>query len=69
LNSSLVKGKIVVCDGSEGWGEAFRAGALGSIVLEGFTTDQDFIVVLPLPTSALEGSQYLVVRSYVNSTK
>jgi hypothetical protein len=57
LNSSLVKGKN--CLNS----------ALGSIVLDVFPTQRDFVVVPPLPTSALKSGQHLVVESYVNSTE
>jgi hypothetical protein len=69
LNGSLVKGKIVVCDSTDRWGEAFRAGAVGSITLDNIETMQDFNYVLPLPTSTLTAHRHLVVKSYLNSTK
>ncbi|XP_075644376.1 subtilisin-like protease SBT4.3 isoform X2 [Castanea sativa] len=62
LDSSLVKEKIVVCDKSTGWNEAFRAGALGSITL-----DEDYFVV-PLPSSGLTSHNHDLVKSYINST-
>ncbi|KAK7820490.1 subtilisin-like protease sbt4.6 [Quercus suber] len=62
LDSSLVKKKIVVCDKSTGWNEAFRAGALGSITL-----DEDYFVV-PLPSSGLTSHNRDLVKSYINST-
>ncbi|XP_059458228.1 subtilisin-like protease SBT4.13 [Corylus avellana] len=69
LNSSLVKGKIVVCDWANGWGEAFRAGAVGSITLDNIEKMHGFNYVLPLPTSTLTAHKYGVVKTYVNSTK
>ena len=63
LDSSLLKEKIVVCDKSTGWNEAFRPGALGSITL-----DEDYFVV-PLPSSGLTSHNHDLVKSYINSTK
>ena len=66
LDSGLVKGKIVVCDNYAGITEAYRAGALGSIVGSG--KQQDVSFVLPLPASALNNTDYMALMSYLNST-
>ncbi|KAL3839011.1 hypothetical protein ACJIZ3_023602 [Penstemon smallii] len=67
LQKDLVKGKIVLCDSFGGRKEALRAGALGSIGLEGDNSDVSFVVALP--ASALTKDDYSVVQNYVNSTK
>jgi hypothetical protein len=58
-----VKEKIVVCDKPTGCAEAFRAGALGSIILN------EVSFVVPLPSSGLTYQNYDLVKSYINSTK
>ena len=67
LNSSLVEGKIVVCDDASGSKEAYRASALGAIVLNEDRKDVAF--VLSLPASTLAKEDYDVVMSYINSTE
>ena len=67
LKSSLVEGKIVVCDDASGWEEASRAGALGIIALN--QDNQDVAFVVSLPASTLVNEEYDVVKSYINSTQ
>uniref|UniRef100_F6GUX0 Subtilisin-like protease SBT4.3 n=1 Tax=Vitis vinifera TaxID=29760 RepID=F6GUX0_VITVI len=67
LDSKLVKGKIVVCQAFWGLQEAFKAGAVGAILLNDFQTDVSFIV--PLPASALRPKRFNKLLSYINSTK
>ncbi|EOY34208.1 Subtilase family protein, putative [Theobroma cacao] len=64
LKSSLVKGKLVLCDEFSGHEEARDAGALGSIVP---TSLVNVSFVVPFPTSALENDDYGSVKSYLNS--
>ncbi|KAJ4825553.1 hypothetical protein Tsubulata_036159 [Turnera subulata] len=66
-DSSLVKGKIVLCDLFEGTVEAYNAGALGAIVLNTLPNDVSFVV--PLPSSALDIPDHSLVQEYVKSTK
>lgn len=66
LDSSLVKGKIVVCDGMGGIFEAARAGALGAIAE---TRIEDASFVFPLPAIALGSQEYGELHLYLNSTK
>ena len=68
LDRDWVKGKIVVCNEATGRKEAFRAGALGVITLNGEErADASFVV--PLPSSALTAKNYDLVKSFINSTK
>ncbi|KAL8533902.1 hypothetical protein ACS0TY_010075 [Phlomoides rotata] len=67
LDSSLVKGKVVLCDNNKGIEEALKSGALGTIVKSGRVPDVSFAV--PLPASVLFTSDLELVQSYVNSTK
>ncbi|GMY23657.1 subtilisin-like protease SBT4.13 [Fagus crenata] len=67
LDSSSVEGKIVVCDDASGSKEAYRASALGAIVLNEDRKDVAF--VLSLPASTLAKEDYEVVMSYINSTE
>ncbi|GMY10997.1 subtilisin-like protease SBT4.3 [Fagus crenata] len=67
LNNTLVKGKIVLCDGPNVDAEANRAGAVGSI-LKNYPFD-DISSVVSLPTSSLSVDKYDIVASYLNSTK
>ncbi|GMN24007.1 hypothetical protein TIFTF001_000354 [Ficus carica] len=62
----LVKGRIVMCDGVTGIKEAFRAGALGTISVDGIYSDASFIY--PLPAVALNSTDYAAVMSYLSST-
>lgn len=58
MNSSLVKGKIVICDMTDAsvTDEAFRARALGSIMLN--DTFEDVSNVVPLPASSLNPQRF-----------
>ncbi|KAI3467395.1 hypothetical protein Pfo_024058 [Paulownia fortunei] len=67
LNSSLVSGKIVLCDTNRGTEAALNAGALGTIAKSGTAPDVSFVV--PLPASALITSDLKLVQDYINSTK
>ncbi|KAG6762205.1 hypothetical protein POTOM_032697 [Populus tomentosa] len=69
MNSSLVKGKIVICDMTDTsvTDEAFRARALGSIMLN--DTFEDVSNVVPLPASSLNPHDSDLVMSYLKSTK
>jgi hypothetical protein len=67
LDSNLVKGKIVLCDHLEGWVEASRAGALGSIVTNDFRTDVSFVV--PLSASAIHIVKSVELQRYISSTE
>ncbi|WZZ90167.1 hypothetical protein YC2023_118746 [Brassica napus] len=63
----LVKGKIVLCDEFLANKEAYKAGAVGSIVLDTFTRDVSF--VFPFPVSSLSLEDYTSVKSYVKSVE
>ncbi|KAK6160075.1 hypothetical protein DH2020_003456 [Rehmannia glutinosa] len=67
LNSSLVSGKIVLCDEIKGIEEALNAGASGTIAKTGKTSDVSFVV--PMPASALLTNNLKLVQDYINSTK
>uniref|UniRef100_F6GUX1 Peptidase S8/S53 domain-containing protein n=1 Tax=Vitis vinifera TaxID=29760 RepID=F6GUX1_VITVI len=65
LNSSAVKGKILLCDSTHGDDGAHWAGASGTI-----TWDNSGVAsVFPLPTIALNDSDLQIVHSYYKSTK
>ncbi|KAJ6984518.1 hypothetical protein NC653_022713 [Populus alba x Populus x berolinensis] len=68
LRFSLVKGKIVICDMTDTsvTDEAFRARALGSIMLN--DTYEDVSNVVPLPASSLNPHDSDLVMSYLKST-
>ncbi|KAL6275760.1 hypothetical protein ACE6H2_019361 [Prunus campanulata] len=69
LDSDLVKGKIVLCDRyTSGVSEAYKVGALGSILTNYINID-DASFVLPLPASTLNNTEYNEVLSYMNSTR
>ncbi|ONI00107.1 hypothetical protein PRUPE_6G067600 [Prunus persica] len=69
LDSDLVKGKIVLCDRyTSGVSEAYKVGALGSILTNYINID-DASFVLPLPASTLNNAEYNEVMSYMNSTR
>ncbi|ONI00108.1 hypothetical protein PRUPE_6G067700 [Prunus persica] len=69
LDSQLVKGKIVLCDRyTSAIPEAYKAGALGSVVLN-FYNDDDLSLILPLAATALHPKEYSVMMSYMNSTR
>ncbi|KAH0906798.1 hypothetical protein HID58_038625 [Brassica napus] len=65
VDRDLVKGKIVLCDEFLANKEAYKAGAVGSIVLDTFTRDVSF--VFPFPVSSLSLEDYNSVKSYVKS--
>nr|POF27184.1 subtilisin-like protease sbt4.4 [Quercus suber] len=67
LDSSLVEGKIIVCDDIQGFEEAYRAGALGVIMLN--DERKDVALVFPLPASTLAIDQYGALQSFLSSTK
>ncbi|XP_021850451.1 subtilisin-like protease SBT4.4 isoform X1 [Spinacia oleracea] len=67
LDKNLVKGKIVVCDSTDGViGEGLRAGALG--VLARAYVD-DVSQIQPIPAVLLKPHEFEVLLSYLNSTK
>ncbi|GMJ00871.1 hypothetical protein like AT3G46840 [Hibiscus trionum] len=66
LNRTLVKNKIVLCDGMDSLQNAQNASALGSVTQ---TTLQNVSFVVPLPATALSTDDYDYVQSYLNSTK
>ncbi|CAK9135676.1 unnamed protein product [Ilex paraguariensis] len=67
LDSSLVRGKIVLCD-SIGDGEApLLAGAAGTVMQDGDSKDVAFL--FPLPTTYLGVKDGAKVFSYINSTR
>ncbi|XP_022731909.1 subtilisin-like protease SBT4.3 [Durio zibethinus] len=67
VDSHLVKGKITMCDQFVGNFVAANAGAGGSIVLNDQYDNVSFVT--PLPAVALNVRNYILVKSYVNSTK
>ncbi|OAY61153.1 hypothetical protein MANES_01G167601v8 [Manihot esculenta] len=67
LDENLVKGKIVLCGLFEGIAEAYKAGALGAVVLNTQLDDVPFVV--PLPASAVTLSDMFMLEDYVNFTK
>lgn len=69
LDSDLVKGKIVLCNRyTSGVSEAYKVGALGSILTNYINID-DASFVLPLPASTLNNTEYNEAMSYMNSTR
>ncbi|XP_021832758.1 subtilisin-like protease SBT4.10 [Prunus avium] len=66
IDSDLVKGKILVCDASDGDIVALQAGALGSIVI---SASEDVAFIVPLPATGLSIKDYEGLKSYLNSTK
>ncbi|KAI3467392.1 hypothetical protein Pfo_024055 [Paulownia fortunei] len=73
LETSLVKGKIVLCNTYWGIGEAARAEALGTVATLDSTPLSpalfNFSAVVPLAASRLNEHDFKAVRSYFNSTK
>ncbi|XP_065879442.1 subtilisin-like protease SBT4.3 [Euphorbia lathyris] len=68
LNSSLVKGKIVVCGDVDGANEAKRAGAVGSI-LRG-SVREDISNTWPLPALVLPNDErFGALKSYMKSSR
>ncbi|CAH2069450.1 unnamed protein product [Thlaspi arvense] len=66
LNKKVVKGKIVLCESSDGPIEAQKLGAVGSIVKN---PEPDHAFVRSFPVSFLSDDDYELVLSYMNSTK
>ncbi|XP_024028105.1 subtilisin-like protease SBT4.6 isoform X2 [Morus notabilis] len=67
LDRCLVEGTIVLCDRVIGIKEAYRAGALGSISVDGTFSDVSF--VSPLPAVTLNQTNYMAIISYLCSTE
>ncbi|KAG2299812.1 hypothetical protein Bca52824_036284 [Brassica carinata] len=67
VDRDLVKGKIVLCDEFLANKEAYKAGAVGSIVVDTYT--RDVSIVHPFPVSSLSSEDYESVKSYVKSTE
>lgn len=61
-----MKGKIVLCESTDGLPETFDAGALGTIVP---TNKYNISRVAPLPASGLTKEQFAVVQEYFSSTR
>ncbi|XP_074290159.1 subtilisin-like protease SBT4.3 [Silene latifolia] len=66
LDKHLVKGKIVVCDGSAPYGIAFRAGALGVLAP---TRLENVSFAYPLPAASLGTAAFAELKTYLHSTK
>ncbi|KAF1858782.1 hypothetical protein Lal_00013713 [Lupinus albus] len=67
LDSSLVEGKIVLCNGFSGYADYEGGKPIGSIIKdfdEGFPP-----FVSPLPSLFLSANDYDILRSYTNSSK
>lgn len=67
INSSLVKGKIVMCSKFEGYTEVHKVGAAGSILFNDQYEKVSFVVSLPAVAVSMENFNSLI--SYKNSTK
>ncbi|XP_030469768.1 cucumisin-like [Syzygium oleosum] len=67
LNSSLVKGKIVLCDSLNSGDATLTAGAAGSI-MQGLGV-MDFALTFPVPASLLNAADGSEVSDYMNSTR
>ncbi|XP_050385216.1 subtilisin-like protease SBT4.3 [Argentina anserina] len=67
LESGLVKGKVVLCDLAYGVDEAYRSGAVGSILKVDWDDDSQ---ILPFPATTFSDKKFNVIKSYYkNSTK
>ncbi|KAL5817063.1 hypothetical protein ACOSQ3_025441 [Xanthoceras sorbifolium] len=66
LDSSKVKGKIVICDELSGYGVAREAGAAGTIMKNDPLKEISFVA--SFPASAVNSTEYNAVLSYKNST-
>ncbi|XP_057989655.1 cucumisin-like isoform X2 [Hevea brasiliensis] len=66
LNKTMVRGKIVLCDSLSDGEEPIVAGAVGSIMEEGFYNDVAFS--FPLPVSAVTAGTLAAILKYLNST-
>ncbi|KAJ7960573.1 Subtilisin-like protease [Quillaja saponaria] len=67
IDKELAKGKIVLCSRPSGAEVAFLAGAIGSIELT--NRDDNVSYVVPFPVSAINSTGFVLVESYLNSTK
>ncbi|KEH22215.1 subtilisin-like serine protease [Medicago truncatula] len=68
IDEKLVKGKLVLCGAPGGEGLAYQNGAIGSIINVPNLEDQVSFVT-NLPTLNLDTKDYVLVKSYANSTK
>ncbi|XP_073156453.1 subtilisin-like protease SBT4.6 [Henckelia pumila] len=67
LDKTRVKGKVVLCNQDNGIEEAFRAGAVGTVVPPSRAPDVSFVV--PIPVSSLSMPLFHDLEGYFNSTK
>lgn len=67
VDSSLVKGKIVLCDETTGYYVARDAGAAGSILKDDKL--DNISLILPFPASVMSPDNFNIIISYLNSTK
>ncbi|KAJ1415404.1 Peptidase S8/S53 domain [Sesbania bispinosa] len=68
VDSELVKGKIVLCEGFSGTDVVYQAGAFGLIINNKDNLD-DVSFVTYLPSLSLDSKDFDLVKSYTNSTK
>ncbi|PRQ55337.1 putative cucumisin [Rosa chinensis] len=66
LDSDLVKGKVLLCDESDGANGAFLSGAVGSIMKVDW---DDYSLVPPLPATSLSLNNRNVIKSYITPRK
>ncbi|KZV44976.1 Subtilisin serine endopeptidase family protein [Dorcoceras hygrometricum] len=67
IEKGRVNGQVVICNRYQGMGEAFNAGALGSVVPS--TKAPDVAFVVPFPASGLSIPFFTELEGYFNSTK
>ncbi|KAJ7960572.1 Subtilisin-like protease [Quillaja saponaria] len=67
VDKELAKGKIVVCTESSGAKVALAAGAVGSITVTDIVSNVSFVE--PFPVSAINSKGFVLLLSYLNSTK
>ncbi|GAU36233.1 hypothetical protein TSUD_214300 [Trifolium subterraneum] len=67
LDDKLVKGKIVLCEGSEGTIEALRVGAIG--VLMKSDSVGDTAMSYPIPACFLQSKDVTNIHNYMSSTR
>ncbi|XP_010658507.1 cucumisin [Vitis vinifera] len=72
LNPNLVKGKIVLCiglgAGLEETSNAFLAGAVGTVIVDGLRFPKDSSYIYPLPASRLGAGDGKRIAYYISST-
>ncbi|XP_057989652.1 cucumisin-like [Hevea brasiliensis] len=66
LNKTLVQGKIVLCDSLNFGSGPIAAGAVGSVMEQGFYTDVAF--AFPLPVSPVSSEDSANILKYINTT-